>query len=228
MNAYKQNLVHMLINLVFIGFLLFSFAGTLDWWRAWVFLAVSLCGSLVLLYSLRTHEQILVERANISLIQPGQPIADRIVIFLFLFSYIYMILLIPLDRFRFHLMPKPGLFWSSIGLLHYLAGGWIIYLVFWENRFAAPVVKHLTEKGHKVIDTGVYSIVRHPMYAGIILMVIGMPLWLESYAALLFALIPIALLIIRIFIEEAFLKVHLSGYKAYMHKVPYRLIPYLW
>jgi len=108
------------------------------------------------------------------------------------------------------------------------AGWWISYLSLRENAFAAPVVKHQAERNQIVVDTGVYSKIRHPMYAGAALVMIGVPLWLESYAATLLSLIPISTLLVRIFIEEQFLRRELNGYYAYTKRVPYRLIPHRW
>jgi protein-S-isoprenylcysteine O-methyltransferase Ste14 len=104
----------------------------------------------------------------------------------------------------------------------------IIALVFRENAFAAPVVKHQTERKHKVVDTGVYAIVRHPMYLGIFIFNIGIALWLESFAGAILSLIPIAVLAVRIVFEERFLREELPGYQSYTERVRYRLIPYLW
>ena len=79
-----------------------------------------------------------------------------------------------------------------------------------------------------VIDTGLYGIVRHPMYAGGILVIIGMPLWLESYAATLLSSVPIATVLLRIVFEENFLRRELEGYDEYTAKVRYRLLPIFW
>ena len=117
---------------------------------------------------------------------------------------------------------------SSLGLVLVVVGWVIIALVFRENSFAAPVVKHQEEREHKVVDTGVYAIVRHPMYAGIFVFNVGMALWLESYAGALAALVPIGLLAVRIVFEERFLREELPGYEAYTERVRYRLIPFVW
>jgi protein-S-isoprenylcysteine O-methyltransferase Ste14 len=109
-----------------------------------------------------------------------------------------------------------------------VAGWWIIALVFRENSFAAPVVKHQAERQHKVVDTGVYSVVRHPMYAGIFIFNVGIASWLESYAGAIAALVPMAFLAVRIVFEERFLRQQLTGYQAYREKVRYRLIPLVW
>ena len=97
-----------------------------------------------------------------------------------------------------------------------------------DNAFAALVVRLQKERHQRVIDTGVYSIVRHPMYAGIFPFLAGVALWLESYSAAILAIVPAAILAVRILIEESFLKRELQGYEDYTKKVRYRLIPYIW
>ena len=89
-------------------------------------------------------------------------------------------------------------------------------------------MKHQEERHQTVIATGVYGAVRHPMYAGAVLLLVGMPLWLESYAAALLASVPIGTLALRILVEEQFLRRALKGYAAYTERVRYRLIPFLW
>jgi protein-S-isoprenylcysteine O-methyltransferase Ste14 len=147
---------------------------------------------------------------------------------LFLATFFGLIVSIPLDVFRFHLMGKPGTLVSSLGLALLIAGWWIAYLGLRENAFAALAVKHQEERRQTVIDTGVYSIVRHPMYAGGALLMVGIPLWLESYPAALLASVPIATVALRILFEERFLRRELKGYDAYTQRVRYRLIPFLW
>lgn len=161
-------------------------------------------------------------------IQKGQPLADKIVLVLLLATFCGLLVFIPLDVFRFHLLAKPGTLVSSLGLVLVIAGCWIIYLALRENTFAAPVVKHQAERHQRVIDTGVYGMVRHPMYAGAVLLLVGLPLWLESYAAALLASVPIGTLAVRIVVEEQFLRRELKGYDAYTERIRYRLILFLW
>ena len=96
------------------------------------------------------------------------------------------------------------------------------------NPFAVPVVRLQEERHQRVIDTGVYAVVRHPMYAGFVPMVVGPALWLESYVAALLAIVPIAVLAVRSVFEEQFLKRALKSYDAYTEKVRYRVIPFVW
>jgi protein-S-isoprenylcysteine O-methyltransferase Ste14 len=215
-------------NLIFFGALLFMPAGTFDWPRAWVFLGLVLIGTtatMVLVFPGR--EDLLNERFKPP-VQKGQPLSDKIIVLLVIAAFLGVIVFIPLDVFRFHLMSKPAVLVSSLGLILVIAGWWIISLVFKENAFAAPVVKHQEERHQTVIDTGVYSIVRHPMYAGAILLMVGMALWLESYAAALLSSVLIATIVVRILFEERFLRRELKGYEAYTKRVRYRLIPFIW
>jgi protein-S-isoprenylcysteine O-methyltransferase Ste14 len=115
-----------------------------------------------------------------------------------------------------------------IGGVLFVVGWWIMTLALRENAFAAPVVKHQADRQHTVIESGVYGLVRHPMYAGAVPLLVGMPLWLESYAAALLASAPIGTLVVRILVEEQFLRRALAGYNAYTERVRYRLIPFVW
>ena len=125
-------------------------------------------------------------------------------------------------------MGRPGPLISFSGLVLLILGWRMVYLALRENAFAALVVKLQEERRQTVIDSGVYGIVRHPMYAGAILFILGIPLWLESYAAAVLALVPIFLLMLRIPMEEKYLRRELTGYDAYTRKVRYRVIPHVW
>jgi protein-S-isoprenylcysteine O-methyltransferase Ste14 len=207
---------------------LFLPAGTLDWPRAWIFIAVVFVASVwstAVVY--RASPGLLRERFKPP-VQKGQPLADKILVSLLLVGFFGLMIFIRLDVVRLHLLPKPGPVASALGLVLFILGWWLMTLALRENAFAAPVVKYQEERQHKVIDTGVYSVVRHPMYSGAVLLIIGMPLWLESYAAVIFAALPIAVLAARILIEERFLKRELQGYEEYTKRVRYRLVPLVW
>jgi protein-S-isoprenylcysteine O-methyltransferase Ste14 len=227
MSRFKL-ILGVLFNVAIFGCSLFLPAGTLDWWRAWVFLGVVFVGavaSTVILF--RANKGLLQERFKPP-VQKGQPLADKIVVLLLIASFVGLIIFIPLDVFRLHLIAKPGTLASFFGLVLFIAGWWIMTLALRENAFAAPVVRHQEERQQTVIDSGVYSVVRHPMYSGAVLLMVGMPLWLESYAAALLASVPIGILVVRILIEEQFLRRELKGYDAYTERVRYRLVPFLW
>ena len=217
-----------LLNVAIFGGLLFVPAGTLDWWRAWVFLGVVFVGAVASTVSVfRVNKDVLAERFKPP-IQKGQPLADQIVVVLLIAGFVSVLVGMPLDVFRWHLMATPGTLVSSLGLVLFVVGWWIMTLALRENAFAAPVVKYQEDRQHTVIESGVYGVVRHPMYAGAVPLLVGMPLWLESYAAALLASVPIGILVVRIVVEEQFLRRALAGYNAYTERVRYRLIPFVW
>ena len=217
-----------LFNVAFYALLLFAPAGTLHWWRAWVFLAVTVSVMALAIFNiLPDNSGLFSERAR-GVIQKGQPMWDRVLVILLVVSYVGQIIFIPLDVFRFHLAPKPGEVVSLLGLALYVAGWWIITLAMKVNPFAVPVVRLQKERHQRVIDTSIYAVVRHPMYSGFVPMVVGPALWMESYVAALLAIVPIGVLALRSLFEERFLKRELKGYDAYTEEVRYRLIPFVW
>ena len=153
-------------NVALYAVLLFVPAGTLHWWRAWVFLAVTVAVMAVAIFSILPDNADLFSQRAKGIIQKGQPVWDRVLVILLVVSYVGQIVFIPLDVFRFHLMPKPGGLVSFLGLALYVAGWWIMTLAMKVNPFAVPVVRLQEERHQRVIDTGVYAVVRHPMYAG--------------------------------------------------------------
>jgi protein-S-isoprenylcysteine O-methyltransferase Ste14 len=215
-------------NVAFYALLLFVPAGTLHWWHAWVFVAVTVAVMALAVFSIWPDNTGLFSERARGIIRKGQPLWDRVLVILLVVSFVGQIVLIPLDAFRFHLLPKPSGLVSAFGLALYIAGWWIMTLAMKTNPFAVPVVRLQQERHQRVIDTGVYAVVRHPMYAGFIPMVVGPALWLESYIAALLAIVPIAVLAVRSVFEERFLRRELKGYEAYTEKVRYRLIPFVW
>jgi protein-S-isoprenylcysteine O-methyltransferase Ste14 len=210
----------------FFAAVLFVPAGTVNWWRGWVFVGILVAGTIHAIATLLpVHRDLIEERLKLP-VQKDQPLADKIIFTLFSATFYGLVAFIPLDVFHLHLLPPPGPFVSSLGLALLVAGWVLAYLALRENAFGATVVKHAARQ--TVVDTGVYGVVRHPMYAGGIPVIIGMPLWLGSYAGALLALIPIAMVVVRLLFEEGFLRRELPGYAAYAERVRYRLIPFLW
>jgi protein-S-isoprenylcysteine O-methyltransferase Ste14 len=214
-------------QIAIFGLLLFVPAGRFAWPRAWIYMGCMVAGTVATLIYLRDDEALINERLK-GPIQKGQPLADRIVLSLFLATFAGLMIFIPLDLFRFHLMRKPGALVSITGLVLFAAGWWLIARAMHENAFAAPVVKYQKERAHRVIDSGVYATVRHPMYSGFVPFTVGTCLWLGSYAAAFLSIVPLAVVAARIVIEERFLRRELEGYAAYAERTPYRLIPFVW
>jgi protein-S-isoprenylcysteine O-methyltransferase Ste14 len=222
-------LLRVIADAVVIAIVLFAAAGTFDWPRAWVLLAVLLVVRILSAIAIfRVNPTLLRERATV-LIHRGQPVADRVLLLAFLATaFIGVPALATLDVFRWHLLPSPPSFLAMVGLVLF-ALGWIIKaLALRENAFAVTVIRMQAERQHSVVDTGVYNVVRHPMYAGSPFVLLGQSLWLGSYTAALYACLPLALLMVRIGLEERFLRRELPGYPAYVQRVRYRLLPGIW
>lgn len=220
-------IVAVVFQLAFYGSLLLVPAGTLDWPRAWVLLGVLAVATAVTMLRLRRDPALLTERLKPPL-QPGQPPWDVAVLLVLVVTYVADVVLVPLDVFRLRLLPAVPPVASAIGLALFVFGWTITSLALERNTFATSVVRHQVERGHAVVDTGVYAVVRHPMYAGGIGLFVGLPLWLGSWAAALAAAVPIALVVVRLVLEERFLRRELPGYVAYAERTRYRLVPFIW
>jgi protein-S-isoprenylcysteine O-methyltransferase Ste14 len=133
-----------------------------------------------------------------------------------------------LDVFRWHVLPRVPWLIADIGLVLFALGWGLKALALRTNAFATAVLRLQPERQHAVVDTGVYAIVRHPFYAGTPLVLVGLSLWLGSYTAALLAVVPIALMVMRIRLEERFLRRELPGYSEYASRVPHRLLPRIW
>jgi len=135
---------------------------------------------------------------------------------------------IPVDVFYLKLLPPPQLGVSVAGGVLVLVGFAIVAAAIYQNSFAVPRVEDQSERGQTLVDTGVYGVVRHPLYAGILPYMAGLALWLQSYAGLIVLVAPVALLITRILVEEKTLRETLPGYTEYVKRVRYRLVPFIW
>ncbi|MCK1681154.1 isoprenylcysteine carboxylmethyltransferase family protein [Bradyrhizobium sp. 147] len=214
------------IVVVGMGALLFASAGTWHWPSAWVLLATSaLLGPLCGWWLYRIDPALLAERLR-PVLQRDQPVADKIFVTVFVITMLAWLALIGFDR-RIGSSEMPVAF-QVLGLVLFLASTLFTMWVFRENSFAAPVVKLQAERAQRVISTGPYAHVRHPMYSGMILFFTGVPLLLGSWWGL--AMLPLfaALFAVRIGIEERTLRDGLPGYADYAARVRYRLVPGLW
>ncbi len=174
----------------------------------------------------RSDPELLRERMA-SPIQRAQKSWDKVFIVVLFTLWLSQYVVAGLDAVRFHASDVP-LWLKAAGALGIAVSIWVFHVVMQTNTFAAPVVKIQTERKHQVVSTGPYAYVRHPMYAGAIPMIVGTPLLLGSYYALLWSLALIVLFAIRAVLEEKVLKSELDGYTAYAARVRYRLVPGLW
>ena len=222
-------LIRVVADAVVTAIVLFGAAGTFTWPRAWVLLAVLLAVRTLTVFAVfRVNPALLKERATV-LVHRGQPMADRVLLLAYMAAaFIGVPFVAARDVFHWHLLPAPPLALALIGLVIFTVGWVITALALRKNAFAVTVVRLQDERQHTLVDTGIYSVVRHPMYAGSPLVLLGQSLWLGSYAAALYAIVPLALVVVRIGLEERFLRRTLPGYADYISRVRYRVVPGVW
>jgi len=225
MNDLNQKSI---LGLVFLdlclALALFLSAGSFGFWQAWVFLVVwTICVVLITLYLMRYDRKLLASRVQAGPAAETQRLQQVIQGFASLF-FIGIFVVAGLDD-RFHWSAVPP-FLSEIANIIVVLGFFVVFLVFRTNSYTSAVIEVSEEQ--KVISTGPYSIVRHPMYSGAVLLLLFAPLTLGSWVAVLFVLPLILVLVIRLVAEEKYLITNLRGYEAYLQKVRYRLIPFIW
>jgi protein-S-isoprenylcysteine O-methyltransferase Ste14 len=207
-----------------MGLLLFVPAGSVRYWHAWVYLAVFTGASaLVTLDLMRRDTALLARRMRGGPLAEKRPAQKRIMVFTSI--GFLALLVVPALDYRFA--------WSAVPLAGVIAGNAlvaigfrVIFLVYRENTFTAATIQ--LAEGHKVISSGPYAIVRHPMYAGGTLYLIGTPLALGSYWGLAAVAAMLPILIWRLLDEERFLATSLPGYADYQQRVVHRLVPFVW
>ncbi|HEY1997786.1 isoprenylcysteine carboxylmethyltransferase family protein [Paraburkholderia sp.] len=223
----KRLIVQLTLWFVLMGVLLFGAAGTLGWAAGWWFLIVWAVPGVWLGFWLARYDPGLLTERLRPVMQPHQSLWDRVFIVYIGAVWVGWMILMPLDAERFHWSHVPA--WlQSAGALAIILCTYLCFLVFRANSFAAAVVKIQTERGHKVIDTGPYAYVRHPMYGAALLFLAGTPLLLGSWWGLAYAWLLVAGFGYRAVQEERLLAAHLEGYTAYAERVRYRFVPHIW
>jgi protein-S-isoprenylcysteine O-methyltransferase Ste14 len=203
-------------------------AGTWYWHRALTFLGVYGCLVLAGVIILALTAPASLEARFIGPLSSKQPNADRIISIILVILLLAWPILIPLDVFYWKFFPPPPFSLSIVGVVLFLSGFAVMLTAICQNSFAAPIVENQAERGQVVIDKGLYTFVRHPMYLGMLPFFPGIALWLGSWVALLATPVLLIALIARIIVEESTLRKTLPGYADYMSKVPYRLVPLVW
>jgi protein-S-isoprenylcysteine O-methyltransferase Ste14 len=209
---------------VVMALCLFVPAGSVRFWQAWVYLTLFIGLSAIITYDLMRRDPALLERR-----MKGGPIAEprsqQKVIMLGASACFVALHVVPALDFRFGWSAVP-LAAVILGDVLFVVGFGLVGRVYRENTYTAATIEVAPEQ--RVISTGPYAIVRHPMYASAILYLLGTPLALGSYAGFVPLALMLPFLIWRLIDEERMLSRELPGYTAYQNRVPYRLIPHVW
>jgi protein-S-isoprenylcysteine O-methyltransferase Ste14 len=210
--------------MVVLALALFLTAGSLSYWQAWLYLAVFAgCTILITAYLIKNDQELLAGRVQagpVAETRRSQQVIQSLASLFFLGLFI-----VPGLDYRFG--------WSNVApLLSLISDGlvalgfYFVFLVFRENSYTRATID--VSAGQKVITTGPYAIVRHPMYAGAMFLILFTPLALGSWVAVPFAIPLILVIVVRLLDEEKFLKANLDGYEEYSQKVRYHLVPFIW
>ncbi|HTO67128.1 MAG TPA: isoprenylcysteine carboxylmethyltransferase family protein [Bradyrhizobium sp.] len=223
-SLYRRSFIGLLVLFVVMASLLFAGAGTFRYWQAWSFLAIYFAAACAMtVYLIRNDPALAARRMSGGPWAEREP-AQRIIMSLASVGFIGLILVPAIDH---------RLAWSSLALDAVLIGdglvllGWLgIFFVFRENSFSSATIE--VSANQRVISTGPYAFIRHPMYAAGLVMLFGIPIALGSAWGVLVVVAIVPALVWRLVNEEHFLARNLPGYRAYRDRVRYRLVPLIW
>ncbi|MBU0591123.1 isoprenylcysteine carboxylmethyltransferase family protein [Candidatus Micrarchaeota archaeon] len=217
----EKTILAFMAAFLFLSIFFFVPAGTFDYWQAWVYIAILIIPvAFVMVYFLKNDPEFLERRFRTKEKEARQAAIIKFSIIVFLIAFLFP----GLDK-RFgwsYVQTEVVLIADLLVFLSYM----LIFLVFRENSHAGRTV--IVEKGQKVISTGPYSVVRHPMYLGVLVMYLATPVALGSYVSLIPFLFIVPVLVLRILNEEEVLRRDLLGYNIYCEKIKYRLLPFVW
>ena len=192
-----------------------------------MFAAISIAGNLALAMWRPAHFRVR-QQSVVAAPEKRQPLIDAVGSAGLIAFGMGWLVFIALDVFRLHLLPAPSLWVSAVGGLAAMLGAAFTPLAVWENRFATPNVQDQTSRGQVIVETGVYRLVRHPIYLGNLLISGGVRWWLgASPAGLVGVGVLLEMTVGRIIIEERDLRARLPAYQDYASRVRARLIPFV-
>ena len=224
MKTVGKSALWAIVGLLAFGLMLFLPAGTLHYWQGWVFLAVfALCTWIPNVYLLRTNPAALERRMHAGPRYETRMVQKIISSIAFLSPVALIVFSVFDHRFGWSMVSAAI---SVTGDVLVAVGLGLAMLVVIQNGYAAANIT--VESEQTLVSTGLYGLVRHPMYAGSVVMMIGIPLSLGSYWGLVFMLPGLVVLALRIRDEEGLLEQELRGYGEYEQLVHYRLVPYVW
>ncbi len=217
-----------LIQVSFLSALLLIPAGTLNWPRAITFLVShGLCVQAAII-ALAKYSPASLEARFQPVVAKSQPKADRVITLFLMLTNLGFVVSIPIEVFHLRWFPAPPLWLSIVGAIACFAGMGTIMTALYQNAFAAPIVKDQSDRGQTLIVTGLYGIVRHPFYSGLLVYLAGLGLWLESFASLFVLPIVLGLLTARMIVEERSLREMFPEYTDYMKRARCRIVPGIW
>ena len=220
----RQGVIQGIFGTLLFLVVIFLPAGTFDYWQGWLFLGTFAASTIGFTLYLAIYDRPLLERRMKAGPQHEQEWTQKIIVSLIFLTFFAAIVLPALD-YRYGWSPVPpqvSVLGNALILLSFL----FMFRVIQVNSFAASNIR--VEKDQRVIDTGPYAYVRHPMYAAALWLFVGVPLALGSWWSLGLIVLVMPVLAWRLLDEEKILQRDLPGYTDYMRRVRFRLIPFVW
>jgi len=221
---YIRALRSTILGAIIMASLIFLPAGTLNYWQGWVFFTLFLVASNAIGVYLAIYNPILLERRMRVGPTAEKETSQKIITFFALIGFIAILVFPALDhRFGWSTVPR---YVSVVGDILVALGFLLTFIVILQNDYAASTIQ--VAEGQTVVSTGLYAYIKHPMYAGVLPLLAGIPLALGSWWGVCGLVIIVPAIIWRLLDEEKFLRKNLPGYTEYANKVKYRLIPFVY
>lgn len=221
LKLFIEALLKFLLGVLLVGLLIFFPAGTIDYFNGWLFMGVLFIPMFIAgIIMIIKNPNLLKSRLDAKEKEKKQSLVVKLSGLIFIIAFI----LAGLD-FRNGWLKLP-MYVSYIGIIIFLLSYLMYAFVLKQNSYLSRTIK--VQEGQQVIDTGLYGIIRHPMYTATIFLFLSMPLILGSLISFFVLLLYPVLIIIRLLNEEKYLIKELNGYQEYMKKVKYRLFPFIW
>ena len=220
-----KSLVWIVVAFFLLGGLLFGSAGRLDWQAGWIFMITLFgCVGINLVILLKTNPEVIEERSHFN---RGAKKWDVVITSVATVFIVATVAVAGIDE-RYSWCGPLGLGWLCVGIIQFVVGDLFFLWAMTVNKYFSKLVRIQTERGHKVVTSGPYRIVRHPGYLGWSVMWIGTPLILDSLLAFIPAVLSIILMVVRTELEDNTLRRELPGYLEYVSRVGYKLVPWVW
>ncbi len=218
-------LIRIFIVSIAFSAVLFLCAGRMDYFQGWIFFGTNAVTALMTFWTARNDTELIKERSKVG---EGAKSWDKLILGLSSLFYLIFLVTAGFDSGRYQW--SPDFHWSIyvLGVVLTIAGQLIFLTAKRENKYFSAIVRIQTDRGHAVCNTGIYRMVRHPGYLGMTISLAALPLITGSAWGIIPAVLGIALLLIRTWLEDKTLKNELPGYTEYMQATQYRLLPKIW